>query len=105
MPDKDGEIVKLENSLIQFLMNKKDIDSKISGGVRRLRSLTFNITGIDSKTALFSVQIGMCEAVFNAQSGLREKGSCFGLEHYIRDWFLMSTINRDIKNYIQEKRK
>ncbi len=50
----------------------------------------------------FVVQIGMCEAAFNANNGLKERGSCFGLERYIRDWYEMPSINMEIKSIISQ---
>ena len=84
---KDPVIVELEHSLINFLSNKKELDKKIIGGLRRLRGLTFNIITKTVTSTYFSVQIGVCEATFNPINGLKEKGSCYGIERYIRDWF------------------
>ncbi len=94
--DRKFAISQLEASLIQFLLTKKDIES-IPGGHRRIRALTLRIL-CSSKEPSFAVQLGMCEAVFDAISGLKTKGSCFGLERYIRDWFLRSSIMEIIKS-------
>lgn len=96
----DTIISELEQSLIQYLMDKKDVETKVTGGSRRLRSLSFKI--ITKKEPYFSVQIGMLEAVFSAVSGLKEKGSCYGIERYIRDWFLRPSVSDTIRNYVNK---
>ncbi len=101
---KDPALNSLEQSLINFLSQKKDIEDKISGGSRRLKSLTLGLKK-DSKSIFFTVQIGMFEAAFNTNNGLKERGSCFGLERYIRDWYERSTVNYEIKSLIKQKFK
>ncbi len=90
----------LEQSLISFLSQKKDIEEKISGGARRIRGLTFNIDLRNEKKVYFTVQIGMCEAAFNVNTGLKERGSCYGIERYVRDWFERPSVQTEIKSYI-----
>lgn len=102
---KDPIISELEQSLINFLTSKKDIEEKVSGGAKRVRGLTFNIDVKNPKNASFTVQIGMCEAAFNVSSGLKEKGNCFGLERYVRDWFERPTVSDAISKYIQDSKK
>lgn len=98
---KDPIISELEQSLINFLTSKKDIEEKVSGGAKRVRGLTFNIDVKNPKNASFTVQIGMCEASFNVTNGLKEKGNCFGLERYVRDWFERPTVSGAISKYVQ----
>lgn len=102
---KDPLLSGLEQSLINFLSQKKDIEEKVNGGARRVRSLTLSVNIKDPKKVTFAVQIGMCEASFNINTGLKEKGSCFGLERYIRDWFERPTVSQEFKTYIQQKVK
>jgi len=102
---KNPKLAGLEQSLINFLTSKRDIEEKVNGGLRRVRGLTFNIDLRDSKNPAFTVQIGMCEASFSCTTGLREKGSCFGLERYIRDWFERPSVMNEIKLYINSNKK
>ena len=97
---------ELEQSLINFLCSKKEIDNLVSGGAKRVRSLMFNIVKKDGKDC-FTVQIGMCEAIFNATSGLKEQGNIFGCERFIRDWFERPSVSMAIKEYLtaQEENK
>ena len=95
----DPIINQLEQSLIHFLSTKNDIESKVTGGLRRVRSLSVRINK-NLKEPSFSVQIGIMESVFDAVHGLKLRGSCYGLERYIRDWFLRPTVNLEIKKYI-----
>lgn len=96
---------ELEQSLINFLCSKKEVETLVSGGSRRVRSLSFNIDMKDPKKPMFTVQIGMCEAGFNAITGLKEKGSCFGLERFIRDWYERPSVKQAIQAYISQKKK
>ena len=88
--ERKFEISQLETSLIQFLSLKKDIET-IPGGHRRIQSLKLRIYS-SAKEPAFAVQLGMCEASFDAISGLKTRGSCFGLVKYVRDWFLRSSV-------------
>ncbi|MBQ8635653.1 hypothetical protein IJ425_05830 [bacterium] len=100
---KDPIITELEQSLINFLCSKEeDVEKKVSGGIRRVRGLTFNIDVKNPKNASFTVQIGMCEAGFNVANGLKEKGNCFGLERFIRDWYERPTVGAVILKYVQD---
>ena len=78
-------VQELEQSLIQFLMNKKEVEDKMGGGFRRIRTLQLYVS-LSPKNQKFRVQIGMFEAEFAVKTGLKEKGNCFNLERYIRDW-------------------
>ena len=99
---KDPIVSELEQSLINFLCSKDEVEEKVSGGVKRVRGLTFNIDVKNPKNASFTVQIGMCEAKFNVNNGLKEQGSCFGLERMIRDWFERPTVGTAIAKYVQD---
>ena len=63
-------IYELEQSLIQFLCTKHDIEDKVPGGQRRVRGLSFKISK-NPKEPSFSVQIGMMEALFDAVNGVK----------------------------------
>ncbi|MBQ9245658.1 hypothetical protein IJ182_05255 [bacterium] len=102
---KNPVFSELEQSLINFLCSKKEVEEKVSGGTRRVRSLTFNVDVKDPKKACFTIQIGMCEAAFNANTGLKEKGSCFGLERFIRDWYERPSVKSAIVTYIEAQDK
>ncbi len=99
---KDPIISELEQSLINFLVSKPEIEEKVSGGARRVRGLTFNIDVKNPKNPSFTVQIGMCEATFNVTNGLKERGSCFNLERFIRDWFERPTVCNSIAKFVQD---
>lgn len=99
---KDPIIAELEQSLINLLCSKPDVEDKVSGGAKRVRGLTFNIDVKNPKNAFFTVQIGMCEAAFNVTNGLKERGNCFGLERYIRDWFERPSVSKAIEKYVQD---
>lgn len=100
---KDPIIAELERSLINYLMNKKEVEKKVIGGFRRIRGLTFNIVTKNITNTYFSVQIGMCEAIFNPITGIKERGNCFGIERIIRDWFERSSIQLKIKEVIKKQ--
>ena len=99
---KDPVIAELEQTLINFLTSKKDIEEKVPGGSKRVRGLTFNIDVKNPKNAFFTVQVGMCEAAFNVTSGLKERGSCFGMERYIRDWYERPSVSTAILSFVQK---
>ena len=98
MEEKSPKVTEMEQSLINFLVSKKDVDDKVSGGARRVRGLSINI---NLKENTFGVQIGMCEAQFNGTSGLKERGNCFGLERYIRDWYERPSIKLEMDKIFQ----
>ena len=93
---KSNKIKILEQSLIEFLMNKKDLEEKMGTGYRRVRSLQLSFNKKDPKHITFVVQMGMFSAEFDIKSGLKEKGSCFGLERYIRDWAERDSIKAEM---------
>lgn len=99
---KDPIVSELEQSLINFLTSKPEIEEKVSGGAKRVRGLTFNIDVKNPKNPSFTVQIGMCEAMFNVTNGLKERGSCFGCERFIRDWYERPTVGNAILKYVQD---
>ena len=83
---KSNRIKALEQSLIEFLSNKRDLEEKMGTGYRRIRSIQLSFNEKNPNHITFIVQIGMFAAEFNMSNGLKEKGSCFGIERYIRDW-------------------
>ena len=97
---ENSQLNELEQSLINFLYSKKEIETMVPGGSRRVRSLMFNIKEVNTK-ACFTVQIGMMEAVFNTNTGLKEKGNIYGLERYIRDWFERPSVTMAIKQFVK----
>ena len=102
---KNPQLASLEQSLINFLTSKKDIEDKVNGGAKRVRALTFNIDMHNAKNPVFTVQIGMCEAAFDCRTGLKSKGNCFGLERYIRDWFERPAVTNEINTFISSQKK
>lgn len=102
---KNPALAQLEQSLINFLTQKKEVEEKVAGGSRRVRGLTMGLDLRDEKKPCFSVQIGMCEAVFNANNGLKEKGNCFGIERFIIDWYSRPSVNHEMKTVIAALKK
>lgn len=102
---KTPEVIKLEQSLIQYLCQKSEVDERVPGGFRRVRSLSFYIDASNPQRPTFSVQIGMLEVTFNAMTGMREKGNCYGIERYIIDWFLRPSISAEIMQIARNQSK
>lgn len=100
---KDPIITELERSLINYLVNNREVEKKVTGGLRRVRGLTFNIITKDITNTYFSVQIGIFEAMFNPINGIKERGNCYGIERNIRDWFERPSIQLKIKEVIKKQ--
>ena len=100
--EKNPKLAGLEHSLIQFLTSKKEVDEKVAGGHRRVRGLSIGLDLRNPKKPLITVQIGMCEAAFNVKNGLKERGNCFNLERFVRDWFERPTVSAAIEKFVQE---
>lgn len=100
--EKNPKLLGLEQSLIQFLTNKKEVDDKVAGGFRRVRGLSLSLDTRNPKKPLFTVQIGMCEAAFDILTGYKERGSCFGIERLIIDWYSRPSVREEIKTYISK---
>ncbi|MBQ3641750.1 hypothetical protein II906_07500 [bacterium] len=94
---KDPRLAGLEQSLINFLSQKKEVDEKVPGGIRRVRGLNLNFDLRDERRPCFTVQIGMFEAAFNALNGYKERGNCFGIERLIVDWFQRPSVKNEFK--------
>lgn len=90
----------LEQSLVSYLVQVRDIESKVTGGTRRLQGLKFRIDLRNKNSPCFVIQIGICEAYFSLKTGLKERGSCYGVERYVRDWYERPSIQSEIKNYV-----
>lgn len=93
---KSTRIQALEQSLINFLMMKRDLADKMGTGYRRVRTLQIQLNDKNPKHLTFTIQMGMFSAEFNMMNGLKEKGSCFGLERYIRDWAERDSIRSEM---------
>lgn len=99
-PTVDYNIVTaLEQSLIFFLERRKDIDELVPGGAKRVRSLKFNISVKESKP-FFTVQIGICEATFNVDNGLKEQGRCFNIDRAVKLWYESGTVCSEMKKFV-----
>ena len=83
---KTEKLQALEQSLITFLLSKRDIEEKAGMGYRRIRSISLKLNDKDPMHVTFMVSMGMVTAEFGLLSGLRERGNCFGLDRYIREW-------------------
>ncbi len=103
------QLQSLEQSLINFLLRRPDIEDKVNGGARRVKSLSLKIDDRNLKHLTFSVQIGMMEAKFNIADGLKEQGNCYGIDRYIRDWYTQPSVKMEFeeiifgKNHMPEK--
>lgn len=98
------KLAGLEQSLIHFLTSKKEVDEKVAGGHRRVRGLSLNLDLRNPKKPLFTVQIGMCEAAFDAITGYKERGSCFGIERYIIDWYSRPSVRDEMKAFLSYRK-
>lgn len=98
------KIANLEQSLIQYLLTKKEVDEKVSGGFRRVKGLSLNLNYEEGRKPVFTVEIGFCEAAFDALTGYKERGSCFGIERIIVDWFQRPSVRTEIDNYLQQRK-
>lgn len=102
--EKTPEVISLEQSLINFLCAKKDIEKNVNGGFRRIRGLTFGID-IQEKISYFTVSIGMFQAWFNVETGLRERGNCMGLDHHIREWYKIPSVRTTFKTIMNTRNR
>ncbi len=102
---KSPAVTQLEQSLIQYLCQKPEVEERVNGGARRVRSLSISFDARNPQKPSFSVQIGMFEVTFNAITGMKEKGSCYGLERYIIDWYLRPGINNEMMYIIRSLSK
>lgn len=93
---ENEKLQNLEQSLINFLLRRKDIEEKVNGGARRVKSLTLKIDARNPKHITFSVQIGMMEAKFNIEDGLKEQGNVYGIDRYIRDWYQQPSVKLEV---------
>lgn len=90
----------LETSLINYLLQKKEVEEKVSGGFRRVRGLVLSLKKNNYDKYVVVVQIGMCECQFNAYNGLKEQGSIFGIERLIVDWLQRPSVIESIKSFV-----
>lgn len=94
------KLQELEQSLINFLLRRRDIEEKVTGGIRRVKSLNLKIDTKNPEHITFIVQIGMMEAKFNIKDGLKEQGNCYGIDRYIRDWYTQPSVKVDMQEAI-----
>ena len=102
---EEVKIKALEQSLVNFLMDKKDTIERSGTSVKRVRMLQLRFDGTVPEHPLFIVQIGILEAEFDALTGMKEKGSCYGLERYIRDWSERESIKNELISLCAETSK
>ena len=102
--EKTPEIISIEQSLINFLCMKRDIERFVTGGIRRIKGLNLGID-VQDKGTCFTVSIGMCQAWFNIETGLKERGNCFGIDQYIREWYKAASVKDSIRGIIINKVK
>ena len=93
---KSTRVQALEQSLINFLLSKKELEEKMGVAYRRIRTIQLKLNDKDPKHLTFTIQIGMFSAEFNMMNALRERGSCLGLEKYIRDWAERDSIKTEM---------
>ena len=97
---ENEKLQSLEQSLINFLLRRKDIEEKVNGGARRVKSLSLKIDTRNLKHLTFAVQIGMMEAKFNMADGLKEQGNCYGIDRYIRDWYQQPSVKLEFEELV-----
>lgn len=97
---ENEKLQNLEQSLINFLLRRKDIEEKVNGGARRVKSLILKYDARNEKHITFSVQIGMMEAKFNIADGLKEQGNVYGIDRYIRDWYQQPSVKLEMQEAI-----
>ena len=94
----DLKVQALEQSLINYLTRIEEVDKRVSGGFKRVRSLTLDIDIKNPKQPLLCVTIGMMSAHFNIKDGLKIRGNCYGIDKYIRDWII--NVNIDLERVV-----
>lgn len=93
---KTGKVQALEQSLITFLLSKRDIEEKSGTGYRRIRSISLKLNDKNPAHVTFTVSMGMVTAEFGIMSGLKERGNCYGLERYIREWAERDVVKSEL---------
>ena len=81
------ELAMYEQLLINYLLQKREAMNNVPGGLQRVRRLTLGINNRDPENPLYTVRIGMFEVSFNILTGAKDRGTLFGLERYIIDWY------------------
>ena len=94
------KLSNLEQALIHHLLGNKDAVDKVTGGLQRIKALSLSIDFRNEKQPMILVQIGMLEAAFDALTGYKERGSCYGIERIIVDWLQRPSIKEEIKLFI-----
>ena len=93
---KSTRLQALEQSLINFLLGKKDLETRMGISYRRIRTIQIQLNDKNPKHLTFTIQMGIFSAEFGMLNGLKEKGSCYGLERYIRDWAERDSIKTEM---------
>ena len=91
------DLAMYEQSLINYLLQKKEALNNIPGGLSRVRGLSLGINNRNPEAPLFTVQIGMFEVSFNIISGAKDRGTLYGLEKYIMDWYRQVEISQRLE--------
>ena len=94
----------LESSLINSLLQKTDLEAKTGVDGRRIRTINLYVNNKNPKHITFIVTMGMFSAEFNVANGLKEKGSCYGLERYISDWAERESVKLALLKYAKIKK-
>lgn len=89
----DIKMYTLEQSLINYLTRINEVEASVSGGFKRVRALSITLDTRNPKQPICCVTIGMMSAYFDIRTGLKIKGHCYGIDRYIRDWVVLSTID------------
>lgn len=98
----DLQFNEIEQSLVSILSSMRDIDSRVSGGIKKVKSLKISISLAEKNNPCFVVSIGMCEAHFNAYDCVKQKGSIYGLERTIYDWYQRENVKRTITSAVDK---
>lgn len=99
------ELSKLEQSLINYLVQKKEVMNNVPGGLQRVRSLALGMNAKNPTGPIYTVQIGMCEVGFSIDTGLKEKGSLFGIERYIMEWYRRPEVLKEMQQIAKQAKK
>ena len=95
--DQKQELNVYEQSLINYLIQRKEAMNNVPGGLQRLRGLTITINNRDSENPLYVVELAMFQVSFSILTGAKDRGTLFGLERYIMDWYRQMDIAKKLE--------
>ena len=99
------ELAMYEQLLINYLLQKREAMNSVPGGLQRVRRLSLGINNRDSENPLYTVQIGMFEVSFSILTGAKDRGTLFGLERYIMDWYRQLDAVKKFEDIARQMKK